>query len=158
MSCDWEVRRNLVWTGHYKKNIRNHYILTALMLCQNSNFPLSAPLPGCFNLQPILLAPPRNTNSCDTSHKNIYNSVVVRQTATRPNPFKVRAVPLHNSGCDTLFHWIQVSHNHHQFPKLQKYQKSPPTSTCKVSSTRQLCINLCLQMSMHPLTAEFSTS
>jgi hypothetical protein len=120
MPCDREVRRNLVWTGHYKENIRNHYFLTALLLCQNCNFPLSVPLPGCFNLQPISLAPPRNMNSCNTSHNTTYNSVVIRWTATRHNPLKVKAVPLHNGGCDTLFLWIQVSHNHHQFPVSYK--------------------------------------
>lgn len=149
-----EILGNLVETGHYKENIRNHYLLSNLLLCQNCNFPLSAPLPGCFNLQPILLAP-RNTNSCDTSHSAIYNSVVVRWTAIRHTTLKVKPVPLHNSECDTLFHWIQVSHNHQQFPINYRSIKFPPTSTCKVGSTRQLRTEQCFQLCMHSLTVQF---
>jgi hypothetical protein len=98
-----------IWAGHYKVKIKRHNFLNDLLMCQYTHLPLCGPLPGCFAHQPISLpTPPRNRDSHKTSHNTIYYSLVVKWTASTPNPFKVNAVT--NGSCDMLLHWIQVGH------------------------------------------------
>ena len=50
-----------------------HYLSTDLLVGQDCQLPLYSPLPVCFIQSPVFsLAPPWNSNSCDTSHSTIY--------------------------------------------------------------------------------------
>ena len=93
----------LVWAGYYKAKMKKHYFPNDLLMCQYLILPLCGPLPGWFSHQPVCsLTPPRNVNSCETSHNTIYYSLVVKWTTSTPEPLQVNGAL--NGSCDMLQH------------------------------------------------------
>jgi hypothetical protein len=61
-----------VWARSYKAKMKKHYFPNDLLICHHLHLPLCCPKPGCFNHQTVCsLTPPRNVNSCETTHNPI---------------------------------------------------------------------------------------